>query len=489
MLPDNPITSVSQDRLGREFFADQIAKSVLNRDSTNSLIIGLFGPWGAGKSSVVNMIEEKIDNESETSKQTTIIVRFNPWLFSSIEQLILRFFAEIRTSLKLKSNRKNIKKIGDLLDGLGTILAFAEMVPGASIMGRPSSLAQRGSDALKKIGVDRPIHEIKKELSERMRKLPIHLIVMVDDLDRLEKDSLVEMFKLIRLVSDLPHTTYILALDREQVVRTLEKDDSISDATSYLDKIIQVNIDLPALLPGKLESFFLDGLNQGLGSFEGFSLADTEREQIRWQKIFLKGIKPLIRTPRHAIKLNNILGLLFPLIKDEVNVIDYITLEAIRSFNPELFSFISGSKSELLNGPQVYSPQAKTKPMDAAPQILRGILEGGSLYKQMLLEIFPVVSKYISDINFGSTQEWRKLRRVCADEHFDKYFMLTIPQGRLSESQLRNILNSSADPKAFEDYVTGVIEGDGIHSVINYLYDHMEEIPAANIPTILTTSA
>ena len=92
--PDQPISSHEEDILGRAPFAQSLADAILRYKEKDSIVIGLFGAWGSGKTSISNMALERIDSVSEnkTDDEKPIVIRFNPWNFSDQNQLITQFF-------------------------------------------------------------------------------------------------------------------------------------------------------------------------------------------------------------------------------------------------------------------------------------------------------------------------------------------------------------------------------------------------------------
>ena len=94
--PDLPIQNVSEDKLNRGSFASSLASAIMDYSSSSSFTIGLYGEWGSGKTSLINLVLDDI----EKRKDKTIILRFNPWLCSETNQLISQFFKQLATTLK-----------------------------------------------------------------------------------------------------------------------------------------------------------------------------------------------------------------------------------------------------------------------------------------------------------------------------------------------------------------------------------------------------
>lgn len=90
---DKDIKNVDEDILNRANFAESLALNIQNyfdrQDINNCLTIGLMGEWGSGKTSLLNMTEEYLKDSKIK------IIKFNPWLYSSYNQLVGQFFDEL----------------------------------------------------------------------------------------------------------------------------------------------------------------------------------------------------------------------------------------------------------------------------------------------------------------------------------------------------------------------------------------------------------
>ena len=84
---DNPIRNQEDDILERTAVADAFAQRVLDLDASEGAAVGVFGPWGSGKTSFINLARRTFKCKGVP------VLDFNPWLFSGAEQLVERFFA------------------------------------------------------------------------------------------------------------------------------------------------------------------------------------------------------------------------------------------------------------------------------------------------------------------------------------------------------------------------------------------------------------
>ena len=100
--PDLPIMKSSEDKLNRESFVKSLANVILQSAFPTSFTVGLYGAWGSGKTSLLNMVIEQI----ERSSTDVVILRFNPWLCSDPKQLITQFFKQLASAIKMKNLRQ-----------------------------------------------------------------------------------------------------------------------------------------------------------------------------------------------------------------------------------------------------------------------------------------------------------------------------------------------------------------------------------------------
>jgi predicted KAP-like P-loop ATPase len=115
---DSPISREKEDRLGRSSFAQALAKAAIDFDGVDSFVVGIHGKWGAGKSSVLNLIAEELARSSKDQSQTIDVVRFNPWNFADQNQLVLQFLRQFAGHLRQIDKNSKLEKIKSLLENL-----------------------------------------------------------------------------------------------------------------------------------------------------------------------------------------------------------------------------------------------------------------------------------------------------------------------------------------------------------------------------------
>jgi predicted KAP-like P-loop ATPase len=113
---DQAIENIEEDLLGRAAFATYLSKTICEYSGSESLVIGLFGKWGTGKTSVINMAIKQVEKASNETTNKPMIVKFSPWNYSDKDNLISLFFKCLKGKLSKDENRELKEKIGKALN-------------------------------------------------------------------------------------------------------------------------------------------------------------------------------------------------------------------------------------------------------------------------------------------------------------------------------------------------------------------------------------
>ena len=273
---DNPLTHPDQDELDYSPFAQIMAKSIVNMSPSDGFVMSLNGPWGSGKSTVLNFVVHYLNQYD--SELRPIVVQFNPWWFSDREDLIRLLIGQLRTTLGKKDFAELRKKLA----------TFSELVSNIpSLPGRDF-----GRMAAKLLDKQPEIISLKKSIGKLLLDSNKKILVIIDDIDRLPPDEIRELFRMIKATANFPNTIYLLAFDNQVVTDALERG-FVSSGKDYLEKIVQV----PFVLPNPEKFSLRRLLFKKLDSI----LADTPTElfdKSYWTNTFFEGIDHYIFTPR-----------------------------------------------------------------------------------------------------------------------------------------------------------------------------------------------
>jgi predicted KAP-like P-loop ATPase len=246
-LPDNLATDAAvrtraQDQFKRYPFAERIAQAIAGRSDSSSLVMSIYGEWGSGKSSVLNFIVAAL------ADRPIIPMVFNPWLFSGEEQLLAGFFAQLTDvvasldSVALEAAQRAVSNYSRQV---------VERVARFEAQGTPRQVESLTSQAA--------LEGYKQELGELLRTAGKRILILIDDLDRLDKQEIQAMLRLVKLTGDFNYTTYLLAFDEEMVARAVGEryaGGGKAAGRRFLEKIIQVPLRLPVIQQEAMLKYF-----------------------------------------------------------------------------------------------------------------------------------------------------------------------------------------------------------------------------------------
>ena len=339
---DSAIKTKEQDLLGRAGFAAELANAILNNTGKESIVVGLYGSWGCGKTSLVNLVIEEIENITRDSENKPLIVNFDPWYFSSEENLVSAYFKTLRLSLNIEKNNTWKVKIGEALDNYADAWDALNFIPGAGPILAPAlkAVSKAGGKKLSKV---KPIDKAKLSIEKVMLDHNQKIIVVIDDIDRLANDQIRSVFQLVKQIASFPNTTFILPMAREVVARAL-KDVQGDDGNSYLEKIVQIPFVIPELSNTKLQTLFFEKLDTVL-RLNNITTIDKKY----WSSIFSSCVWPYVNNLRDVNRIINTLEFKIGFLQGELCIEDLIAMTTIDVLEPSLFTWI-GENRELLCG-------------------------------------------------------------------------------------------------------------------------------------------
>lgn len=410
---DDPLVDSSQDALGRKLPAAGFAKRILEIDASAGLVVGVLGPWGSGKTTFVNFARESLVQDGAP------IVDFNPWMFSGADQLVERFFIEVGAELKVKPGLaeigKGFEEYGELFAGLGWLPIVGPWIErargGVKILGKLMSARREG------------IRGRREKLAEALKKLDTPLVVVLDDIDRLTTSEIRDVFKLVRLTASFPNVVYLLAFDRGRVEHALAEQGI--PGRDYLEKILQLAVDLPAVPPQLLDAQVFAGIDAALQTLETTGPFD----EARWADVYCEVIRPLISNmrdvKRYALALQGTLGEL----GGQVSLVDVAALEAIRVFLPDVHRLLPASVSGLTTGSSMaYSGTEHPELKEQIDGLVATADESREVVKALLERVFPAGARHVGGTNYASDwqAEWLTTRRVAHQDVFWLYLQRTV---------------------------------------------------------------
>lgn len=309
-----PRTSEDEDLLGRRKEAETLAEKIFQTDtSPGAFTLGLTAPWGAGKTSFMLVMKEYLERQHN---EKTIVIEFNPWRYRKAPNLTQIFFEELSRALAPYNSAlsSGFVRYVDLLlakDSNPWLQLASRFLPHES---NAKSTGEQYDCLTREIG-----------------KLGRKIFIFIDDVDRLEREELVELFALVRNSSSFPYMSYILVYDKEYVASQL-KGCFDQHTHRYLEKIVQVEYALAQITPEQLEQALKMELEE-IGYGDLWETLEESRIQISYHLPTIRAVKRICNTLSSRRKE----------LERNVILFDWFILELIRTQYPDLFEFLKNS--------------------------------------------------------------------------------------------------------------------------------------------------
>ena len=233
-IPDNPIKKEEDDILNYSFFAERISNALLAIPDEGKFVFALCGEWGTGKTSILNLTQNKLP------KRQFIIIHFSPWNITNKNILLKEFFTTLKNNLPIEKDKPKLYKLLDKYQDL--LINDTKNIPkiGQWISCFFDLVI---SIFIKKNKQNDSITLQKQLIIDYLRnaKISKKIIIIMDDLDRLTKEEILLVFRLIKEIADFPKISYVLSFDKKQVSEAIHQLQNC-DGSEYLKKFIHLQL-------------------------------------------------------------------------------------------------------------------------------------------------------------------------------------------------------------------------------------------------------
>ena len=486
MIPDSPIKTKEEDSFNREPMATRIAEKI-NHSSSNgfseSFVVGIEGYWGSGKTSLINLVLENLN------PLDFLIIKFNPWNFSDQNELIKDFFNSIADALKQTEKGKGEEAAEKIKNYSFKLLKRSELAvaPEISFLGLKFKLG-----TVYKTGSDNTLEKQKETINKLLEEIEKRVVIVIDDIDRLDSQETRLVLKLVKMTANFANTIFLLAYDRGRVGKMISEKGIPGE--EFLKKIVQLSFPLPRVDQLDLFPILFNEIDKTIEGFEN-ELWDQER----WKGIFESGLKKLFPTVRDIKRYINSLRLDLEIIgKEEVNPVDFLGIEAIRVFAPDVYFAMANEKQtfafpatdkiydivEPLPFPGGWTDDDTAQDPSRRKSICEKIIEESpeglsETIMEIVRELFPQVENLYSDEPHNNWEQqeldhWTQQLRVCSGSVFDKYFSLSIVSSVLSEKDLDHFLTKIDDRAASVEKLKKFQEKDKLRLLLKRLLGNLD---------------
>lgn len=472
LAADAPISRVDQDSLGRAPSADALARQILALDTRHGAVVGVLGAWGAGKTSFVNLA----CHHFERSKVP--VLEFNPWMFSGAEQLVERFFTETAAQLRVRPGLKEIaeelEEYGEVFSGLGWLPLIGPWFERWRAMSKfVARVAKRRREG---------VTARRKRLHNALKDLDKPIVVVVDDIDRLPSAEIRDVFKLVRLTASFPNLVYLLAFDRARVEGALSEQGV--PGRDYLEKIIQVAVDLPVVPSETLRGELLTAIHGALDGIPEPGPFDKET----WPDLFSEIVWPLVRHMRDVRRLAHAVRGTVESLQGKIALADVIALESVRTFQPDVFAKLGEAVEGLTTTSGLSAGRREDPPhlKAAVESLLSAAANHESVTRVMISRLFPAGARHIGGSNFGPDWKgrWLRERRVAHKDVLSLYLERVPGEGLRAFTDAEKAFSLMGDATALRSYLRSLDPGR-LEDIIASLEGFEENFaPHQVVPTV-----
>lgn len=441
---DQPIISEEEDLLGRTQFAKQLADMLCNyanmqTERGDGIVIGIEGAWGSGKTSLFNLMESHLDTAQFK------VQRFNSWLAINRFSLIELFFEALNEAMSddkkmLKALRrfqqKFVRNAAQIAVNSGAVLGSFYGIPGTQVL----------KDSIQKMMMHSSVEQkhrqqknfLKKDLQKHSKKW---IVFFIDDIDRLSDEQIGLVFQLVKNIADFPRIIYVLAYDKNIVIRALNRVQQ-EQGKEYLQKVVQVPVAIPEPDLLQLRQILEARLN---GMMKGRIEGSIDKQHL--QDILQILVGNYIKNIRDCERVLNAFSFRYTACGESCDVGDLLAVTVLELYESPVVRHMVDHK-EFWLAPDIMRG-LENEISKEGEVLIRNLEECCSLQTKMYLKellgiLFPQVANVAGWPSIERPIEGSAVsQRINQEIYFDRYFRLVLPREAVSLERVVEILKGS----------------------------------------------
>lgn len=403
----------SYDLLERNNIIEKVYEAIVSCNPKRKFVISIEGAWGSGKTTILNIVSKKINDNNENIK---IISSFDPWSYNDQASMFRSMFDIL---LKETGVSYSISKTKHLVEDIYNILFSTKYTKGIKNL--------RMFNQEKTIEIEK----MKKMINNYLHISNKRVVFIIDNLDRAEKENIILLFKLINNVFNFEYVTYVLSFDENRLKEILKNQLDID--YDFISKIVQLPIKVPPLdLEVKKE--VISTCFKNIIRFYGEDNLDEYNELIN-------SLSKLIVDMRDFKRFINSVVSIHYRNCEMLNPIDLISIELINFYNKDLYTSIRDNSkyyisSDLIYLNEYFSESVIREKFNKEGKEYFDVLfkeNDNSIFKELLSRLFPYVKRYLNSYPLVEDSRYivdrrqenidiAKKMRIYSAKYFSLYF-------------------------------------------------------------------
>ena len=417
---DDPIAGWNQDIVGRASVVELLAEHIFVHRTP---IVALHGGFGDGKSSVLRLLNSSLARRA-------ITVSFSTWLPGSEQTLAIDLFRDIATECRKVFYIPQLRK---------RALAYAR-----TISGSVSFLA-----GLREMLPTESQQEEIEELRDILARVPVPIVVLLDEVDRMQRDEIVVLLKILRGASSIPNITFVCAFSGEEIKKQLSTGAPLS--YDYLEKFFPVSVNLAPPDPAMIGRLLQARIKAAAHNGNWFLGTNDKTFGELLDRLWSESLSQVCTNLRRTNLLLNDLSASARIIGGEVNTLDLVGIETIRRFAPATYELVRKNPTFLTYGadswtkrPYVSDKRKEKEANDFLARLEHSLAQSSEpkALGYILSLLFPAFNETRERLSLHSivrpTDEGlaEQEKRICDSDYFPVYFRAAVPEDMFSEAEL-----------------------------------------------------
>lgn len=306
---DHPIISEKEDLLDYCTEAKALTEYIESLPSDKVWSIGITSEWGEGKTSFLNLTRTFLD------KKQFLTVDFNPRNSKAVTTIQEDFFSALCSRLSDYSSSVSSR--------MKDYMAALKLIDNRNVLQRLFSIYKIWDK-----------QSTKGKVDSVLKTLPVKVVVVIDDFDRLLSNEIIEVFKLIDSNAAFCNMVFLTAYDKEHV-KTVLGISYQNGTTDFSDKFFNYEKPL-SVRPYKVLFSHFKNLIFGELSFNAED-SKVIRQQVDSCQPYMESYIPTMRDIKRFAQL---LVLDYKQVEGEVDFRDFLLIEIIKYKFPEEYKKI-----------------------------------------------------------------------------------------------------------------------------------------------------
>lgn len=473
LYPDSPIKDLGEDYLQQEKFVNRLKSVITDYNSQDSLTIQLRGEWGSGKSSVLNMLKNSLEEDSEKGP---LVMYFHPWNFSTKNELIKSFFKELSVIFKENMGDEEFSKLNDYLNLIMTsVVSLTPLFGADSFFSIIANIFSNILIWISKRSVDeKNLVDVKNKLNSLLIKNNRKIVVMVDDIDRLTNIEIEQVFQLTKSIADFPNMIYILAYDEKYAITALENN-GIHQPKEYIKKINQLQLDIPKANKLNLKEIFFERIS------EIFKKNHLNFDYYIIEDIYYSYLTNYFSTIRDINRYLNTLSFYLPLIKERVYINDFLRLTILQVFEYDIYLKIKNNPEMFVESydfdylisnhiPSIYYVHEK-KAKEFYEELYK-LADNEEIVKKILYGLFPKLLYLEQNDKFKfkfNDSEYITDFRIASSRSFNYYFTFNNIDNIILDEEFEHIIHNLSS-STFKETIDDLKRNNNLLSFLDHIH-------------------